>query len=245
MKRVLPAGNDPATCGLGILAGSSAADDAEAYSVNGRQDRNDSATTRPQPKRGCTGADSGRALPFSDCADNRSRFEAKVSPEPNTGCWLWLGAAVNKQCPYGAFMLAGSQKTVRAHRAAWVIYRGPLPANTLIRHRCDQPMCVNPDHLETGTHIDNMRDAIARGRFRHGVAVGESVNGARLTADAVRRIADLLRSGVSAKAIAPQFGVTKWAICSILQGRTWKHVTGGRLRDTRRRTFCATHGGAA
>lgn len=66
----------------------------------------------------------------------KDRFTALISPEPNTGCWLWLGAPCS--VGYGHFNVApGVQE--RSHRAAWIVLRGPIPAGALICHRCDNP----------------------------------------------------------------------------------------------------------
>lgn len=96
------------------------------------------------------------------------RFMGFVSPEPTSGCWLWTGRGIQSTTdrthnePYGAFTMG---RVVRAHRAAWMLFRGPIPVGTLICHHCDNPGCVNPDHLYVGTSIVNARDKMVRGRF--------------------------------------------------------------------------------
>ena len=69
-------------------------------------------------------------------------FMEKTIPEPNTGCWLWLGSSKGK---YGHFAPGGGAKY--AHRAAWELFRGPITDELRVLHHCDTPMCVNPDHL--------------------------------------------------------------------------------------------------
>lgn len=87
------------------------------------------------------------------------RFERKWTPEPNTGCWLWLGGT--QKAGYGFFKYAGE---VTAHRSAWRLYRGDIPYGLHVLHRCDVRQCVNPEHLFLGTQSDNMKDMAAKGR---------------------------------------------------------------------------------
>lgn len=83
---------------------------------------------------------------------DRGRFDAKWTPEPNTGCWLWL-ASLN-HAGYGQNCLRGV-KTRMAHRHAWMLYRGPIPSGMVLDHICRVRSCVNPDHLRVVTHAQN------------------------------------------------------------------------------------------
>lgn len=87
------------------------------------------------------------------------RFERKWTPEPNTGCWLWLHGT--QKFGYGFFKHAGE---VNAHRVAWLLYRGQIPPKMHVLHHCDVPQCVNPEHLFLGTQADNMKDCARKGR---------------------------------------------------------------------------------
>lgn len=86
---------------------------------------------------------SGRYLPV----DVRQRFDAKWTPEPNTGCWLWTACVVHSG--YGNF------DREEAHRVAWRLYRGPIPEGMYIDHMCRVRSCVNPDHLRVVTPKQN------------------------------------------------------------------------------------------
>jgi hypothetical protein len=88
------------------------------------------------------------------------RFDAKVIPEPNSGCHLWLGAVNNDG--YGHFSVDG--KKVLAHRFAFARANGSIADGLVIRHTCDVRCCVNEQHLIPGTHADNANDKVVRGR---------------------------------------------------------------------------------
>jgi hypothetical protein len=98
-------------------------------------------------------------MPFK-YAPITERFEQNHIPEPNSGCWLWLGA-LNKQ-GYGS--LKDGRVRVMAHRYSYQLHKGPISEGSCIRHTCDTPWCVNPDHLLEGTWGDNNRDRARRGR---------------------------------------------------------------------------------
>mgnify|MGYP001572228155 CR=1 FL=1 len=79
----------------------------------------------------------------------RERFDEKWVPEPNTGCWLWTAGLDRGR--YGVFEGAGHSRTRKAHRWAWVLYRGPIPEGMYLDHICRTRCCVNPDHLRAVT----------------------------------------------------------------------------------------------
>ena len=97
-----------------------------------------------------------RSLPLED------RFWRKVKVKSENDCWLWTAATTN-----GGYGVIGHRdKTVRAHRLSYEMANGPIPRNHVVRHKCDNPACVNPDHLEIGTQADNICDAVSRNRNR-------------------------------------------------------------------------------
>ncbi len=88
------------------------------------------------------------------------RFERKHSVNLN-GCWDWLGSK-NIKMPYGRFRVG--KKGILAHRFSYTINVGKIPEGLCVLHKCDNPSCVNPEHLFLGTYLDNVRDCIKKGR---------------------------------------------------------------------------------
>lgn len=80
------------------------------------------------------------------------RFWDQVSPEPNSGCWLWTGFLIN-----GYAAIAIKSSPVKASRFSYEYFKGPIPRGLVIDHKCRVPVCVNPDHLETVTDAENLR----------------------------------------------------------------------------------------
>lgn len=89
------------------------------------------------------------------------RFYELFIPEPNSGCWLWVGDSEDR---YGRMYVHPRRE--KAHRISYTIHNGEIPKGLIIRHKCDTPFCVNPSHLVSGTQKENVRDCIDRGRFR-------------------------------------------------------------------------------
>ena len=87
------------------------------------------------------------------------RFESKISYEPMSGCWLWIGST--KEWGHGQFNFKG--KIVRAHRLSWMLYRKAPIKGKQLNHICNVPCCVNPAHLYIGSQYENMQDKKRRG----------------------------------------------------------------------------------
>jgi hypothetical protein len=143
------------------------------------------------------------------------------------GCWEWQGA--RNQDGYGTLWV--DHRKVRAHRLAWEIVFGPIPAGLWVLHSCDNPPCCNPAHLWLGTPADNSADMVAKGRGRGGYngfplpyenqARGERSGSARLTEADVREIR---ASSLTQRELGRRYGVSQVAICKIRTRRTWAHV---------------------
>lgn len=157
------------------------------------------------------------------------RFWAKVDKsEGPDGCWLWMGGRNAKGYgKIGVYDGSGVMSEAYAHRTCWVLHNGPVPAGRIVRHTCDNPPCVNPDHLETGTYTDNNNDSVRRGRWNSGArgTRGEGHHKAVLTRASVERFrARYWAGGVTQRELAAEGGVSQSAMSKALRGGTWKQV---------------------
>ena len=150
------------------------------------------------------------------------RFWAKVDKAdghgPNGDCWVWT--AYRDEFGYGRFNRRGFSGGM-AHRTSYDLNVGRIPDGMLVRHKCDNPSCVRPEHLELGDDQDNSNDQVARGRQR--APKGVSSPKARLTEDQVRAIfADPRKQ----REIAAEYGISQSAVMMIKTKRNWAHLWG-------------------
>lgn len=150
------------------------------------------------------------------------RFWPKAQRGGAEECWPWMSVRNNNG--YGTFSMAcpdGKRRMRLAHRMAWEITHAiTLRRGECVLHRCDNPRCVNPNHLFIGTQGDNVRDAIVKGRM----PVGEQSGQAKLTAQNVRDIREQHRTGLTRSDIARRFGVVPQTISKIVAGAIWRSV---------------------
>lgn len=121
-------------------------------------------------------------------------------------CWLWQGSTTEANNGHGQLNVGGVR--FLAHRLMYSIFYGSPSAIEEVRHICDNPRCINPFHLEVGSHADNMRDRA----LRTGVATR------KLTANMV---AEIRESKESQKSLAEKFGVSAATIHNVLNGKTY------------------------
>lgn len=143
-------------------------------------------------------------------ADVLRRFWIKVLPQPN-GCWEWQG--VRRATGYGQFTFR-HQTMALAHRVAWFFTHGVVPRGSVL-HRCDNPPCVNPEHLFEGSRADNMHDMWSKGRGRRGEAMATAI----LSDADVTVVLRLRGIGWRQRQIAEHFGVTQSLISMICLGK--------------------------
>lgn len=136
--------------------------------------------------------------------------------ETTSGCLEWRGGC--SKAGYGT--IRGTKSGAYVHRLVFEAAKRELTEGEVVRHACDNPKCVNPEHLLAGTQADNIKDAVERGRH----AKGEQNGKAKLTEDQVRYI---LSSAESQRALAARFQVSRSAVALVRQGVNWKHLSRG------------------
>lgn len=138
-------------------------------------------------------------------------------------CWIWTGKSVNKK-GYGSIGLGGKGgKHKLAHRLSYEIHKGPIPDGMVVMHKCDNPRCVNPEHLDAGTQSKNIKDAFSRGRkvnLPSGLK-GESHGASKLSNESVFAIR---ASNEKYADLAAMYGVSRTAIERIRYRKTWRHI---------------------
>lgn len=149
-----------------------------------------------------------------------SKVRAGASPDD---CWEWLAGRAHlgsrHYLPYGVMGGSGAGKTITAHRASWLIFRGPIPPGLDVLHHCDNPPCANPRHLFLGTQGDNNRDRSAKGR--NGSVKDRPWALRPLTDDQVRAVR---QARGSRREIVARTGASYTQVGRILRGEQYRHV---------------------
>lgn len=138
-----------------------------------------------------------------------------------TGCWNFRGATTNG---YGSFSGPGwiNQKKVLAHRVSYVAFKGEAIHDGLfVCHRCDNPLCFNPDHLFLGTQSENLLDAVHKGR----TMTGERSTSSKYSAADIQNVIRMLQSGLTGLQVHQRTGISRTHISRIKRGYTRKSET--------------------
>ncbi len=170
---------------------------------------------------------------------NAERFWGGVKIGELNECWPWQRTKTGKG--YGMVCLTKAEaprnkRLLLAHRVAWTLKNGGIPDNLFACHKCDNPICCNPNHIFLGTCADNQADMVSKGRQAKGAKsrmhlypeqrmTGTKHPLSKLTDDDVRCIRSKRRAGVKLKSLADEYGVHFSKIWSICAGRSWAHVS--------------------
>lgn len=161
---------------------------------------------------------------MTDANSVRARIEDNSIPEPNSGCWLWTAAMGTNG--YGYLRIDG--RTQSAHRVTFEAFKGSIGSNLCVCHSCDNRACVNPDHLFSGTHGDNVADKMRKGRHprtRTPGKKGASNAHAKLSEDdALKIIHAVLVRAQKCIDVAAEFGVSDGQVSEICSGKAWAHL---------------------
>jgi hypothetical protein len=153
-----------------------------------------------------------RIVTDQDLLQTRLLHRTRVTAD---GCWEWQGS--RDTGGYG--MISWNAKYQKAHRVSYQAFTGkPIPAGMVVCHNCDNPRCINPNHLRIGTMKENMADRDAKGRRD---VKGEQIGTSKLTA---KDVFDIRASELSLSVLAAMYGVDKSNVHLIRAGKSWKHL---------------------
>lgn len=146
------------------------------------------------------------------------RIEENSMPVTECGCWIWMLSTHR----HGHGQLTYRYQHLAAHRCSYEAFKGPIPEEMHVLHRCNIPQCVNPDHLYLGKDLENAWDRIAAGtQVNPPTLIGSEHPNSKLTEDVARQIKN---SRGTAKEVAARFGCHFQTVHQIRSGRQWRHV---------------------
>lgn len=143
----------------------------------------------------------------------QDRLEEFSTPEPNSGCTIWLGHAKGG---YGTTFLYPLSKSVLVHRLAYTLFKGMIPHGLVVMHKCDNRLCINPEHLDVGTNTENIADMDRKGR--------RIVPNRKLSVAQVNEIRERYRpnsSTLGISALARQYQISTSDMFRVVHGENW------------------------
>jgi hypothetical protein len=144
----------------------------------------------------------------------REKLEART--ERTSTCWLYKGPLDDRG---RGLLWIGRRRPVTAHRAAYFVYKGEIPAGLCVCHACDVPSCVNPDHLWLGTQQDNLADMRNKNRDK------PPPNKRQLTPDDIRQIRERVARGETQRSVATDLGIGRSTVSAIVTRHAWAWLT--------------------
>lgn len=148
---------------------------------------------------------------------SEERFWSKIDVRGPCECWMWRAGTNGNG--YGHILWG--EKRELAHRVSYSLANGPIPGGLHVLHKCDTPLCVNPAHLFVGTHTDNMRDKVDKGRGTK----GESVPQSKLTEEDVTNIRSMYTTGeFSQRKLGAIFKIDQSEISNIVARKVWRCI---------------------
>lgn len=152
----------------------------------------------------------------------KKRLLKMRSISKKTGCWNFMGGRCG--AGYGCIRINKPKRAmINAHRAAWLVFKGPIRAGFYVLHKCDNKKCFNIRHLFLGTQKTNMRDFVKKNRFY--AARGEDHGHVKITYKQVLLMRRIYRPGkMDYVMLAARFGITPTTARAAVIGKTWKHV---------------------
>ena len=147
-----------------------------------------------------------------------ARFWSYVDKKSPEECWQWMLSSDSRG--YGEIRL--QNRLWRSSRVAYHLRHGSIPSGMHVLHKCDNPLCCNPDHLFAGTNFDNMQDMLKKGRGKNRFTKRPNVT--RLTAEQVREIRKLHAAGSSSKVLGKTYRIDPKTVSRIVNRHTWKLI---------------------
>lgn len=144
-------------------------------------------------------------------------MDMRYIPEPNTGCWLWMGYI--STTGYGSYhtMIDGKRTKIAAHRMLYEEEYGPIPAVGMsVLHKCDNTICVNPKHMFLGTHQDNMDDMAKKGRRKMAIP--------NIHKNKIKDIRTDYENGLLLIDLIDKYGIEKRHMTRILSRKVWRNL---------------------
>jgi len=148
------------------------------------------------------------------------RFWEKVDKKSDSKCWEWTASLRSDGYGQLHYIQDGRRYCLPAHRLSWSIHFKEVPHGKQVLHRCDNPKCVNPNHLFLGTNEDNRQDMVNKKRHMF----GEKHISAKLKETNILYIRRAYTNGRSLSALAREFDVYPSTIERVVKERTWRHI---------------------